>query len=139
MTIDASVWLAARFDHEPDHPASAACIVDALTGAEPIVLPWLALAECVAATARKTGDDVLALETGHQLRALDSVRWITLDEEMVQASAAIAAACRLRAADAVYAAVAERFSATLVTLDRELAERCSGRVRCVGPEGWARR
>ena len=139
VTIDASVWIAARFQLEPDHAASAACVVDALAGRDSIVLPWLAMAECVAAVARKTDDEALALEAGRQLRALDVVRWVALDEANTMEAMAMAAACRLRAADAVNVAVARRFGATLVTLDRELLQRCTGHVHCVTPEAWAQR
>jgi predicted nucleic acid-binding protein len=136
VTIDASVWIAARFQVEPEHDASAACIVEALAGRDDIVLPWLAWVECVAAVARKTGDDALAIEAGQQLRAQDAIRWVPLDEAQAVDATATAAACRLRAADAVYVAVARRFGATLVTLDRELMQRCVGHVQCMTPDTW---
>jgi predicted nucleic acid-binding protein len=134
VTIDASVWVAARFAGEPGHAASAGCLLRALAGPEPVVLPWLAAVECVAAVARKSGSAALAHEAGQQLRALVPVVWVVLDETVAADAAHIAAACRVRAADAVYVAVARRSGATLVTLDGEVRQRCAAMVRCLPPE-----
>ncbi len=135
LVIDASVWVAARFDGESSHEASARCLLAAIAGSEPLILPTLAWVECVAATARKTGSDALAMEVGEHLRA-PPLRWAALDEAEAANAAAIAAACRLRAADAVYVAVARQHRATLVTLDQEVRQRCAEQVRCLSPEAW---
>ena len=80
LTIDASVWVAASFENEPDHAASATCLRDALASREPIVLPLLTWVECVAAVARKTDDETLAHEAGLHLRDLPAVHWSAFDE-----------------------------------------------------------
>ena len=136
VTIDASVWVAARFENEPGHAESTACLLRALGSLEPIVLPWLAWVECVAAVARKTDNEALAREVGLHLHDLVSVRWVALDEPVTAEAAVVAAECRLRAADAVYAAVARLHRATLVTLDAEMRDRCSAQVRCQTPAEW---
>jgi len=138
VTIDASVWVAARFPSEPGHAASSACLHHALGAREPIVLPWLAWVECAAAVARKTGDADLAREAGQRLRGLPAVDWVPLDETAAAAATALAATCGLRAADAIYAAVARQHDAVLVTLDAELRRRGTDMVRCVSPEEWTR-
>lgn len=135
LVIDASVWIAARFGGEPHHDASARCLLAALAGGEPLILPMLAWVECVAATARKTGSDTLATEAGAQLRSLP-LRWVALDEPEAASATDIAATYRLRAADAVYVAVARQHRATLVTLDEEVRQRCAAQVRCLSPEAW---
>lgn len=136
VTIDASVWVAARFHLEPDHFASTACIVEALSGRDEIVLPWLAWVECVAAIARKTDEQALSAEAGQRLRAQDAIRWVPLDEALAADAAAMASTYRLRASDAVYGAVARRYGATVITLDRELPQRCADHASCVTPEAW---
>lgn len=39
-------------------------------------------------------------------------------------------------ADAVYAAVARMRGGALVTLDREVEQRCAGHVPCLLPQAW---
>jgi len=50
---------------------------------------------------------------------------VSLDTEMAQQAADVAARHGLRGSDAVYAAVALRFATTLVTLDQEQRQRVS--------------
>lgn len=47
VSIDASVWVAARFENQPDYSASVACLRSVLASEESIVLPWLAWVETV--------------------------------------------------------------------------------------------
>jgi predicted nucleic acid-binding protein len=136
VVIDASVWIAARFEDEPGHEASTSCLAAALSSREPIVEPWLAWVECVAAVARKTGNEKLATDVGGHLRGNHRIRWDVMDEERASLAAGLAASCRLRAADAMYAAVAARHRAFLVTLDAEMQARCAGHVPCLSPSGW---
>lgn len=136
VTIDASVWVAARFESEPGHSESAACLLEAIGSREPIVMPWLAWVECVAAVARKTHDEVLAHQMGMHLRDLASVRWVPLDETAAASATDVASSCRLRAADAIYAAVAGMHRAPLVTLDAEMRDRCGQQIRCLSPAEW---
>lgn len=136
ITIDASVWVAARFPNEPGYAESSACLLTALAQREPIVMPWIAWVECVAAVARKTGKPALALETGQHLREIPAIRWIPFDEADTADAVNVAAAYRLRAADTLYVAVARGHDATLITLDQEVQRRCSVFVRCQSPGGW---
>lgn len=138
VVIDASVWVAARFETEPGQAESKACLRRALTTSQPIVMPWLALVEVVAAVARKTDSRELAEEAGRRLHELAAVTWSDLDEAAAADATQFASTCRLRAADAVYAAVARRHGATLVTLDQELRHQCAAHVRCQSPREWAR-
>lgn len=137
VTIDASVWVAARFDSEPGHSESTEFLLQAIGARETIVLPLLAIVECVAAVVRKTGNQRLATEAGLHLRGLPAVSWVALDEVTVSVATEVASEYRLRAADAVYAAVARSHGATLVTLDVEMRSRCSAHIRCLSPLEWA--
>ena len=53
------------------------------------------------------------------LRQLPHVVLVPLGDTLATQAADLAAAARLRGSDAVYAAVAQRFGSTLVTLDKE--------------------
>jgi predicted nucleic acid-binding protein len=134
--VDASVWVAAQFRAEPHHAASVDCLSRALLEEEEITLPWLAWVECVAAIARKTSNPPLAKREGSKLVGLTNIRWLGLDEQLAADAADIAATHRLRSADSIYVAVAQRTSATFVTLDAEVHHRCSGVVACVFPAEW---
>jgi predicted nucleic acid-binding protein len=107
-----------------------------MAGGDNIVLPLLAWVECTAAVARKTQSSELARRAGEQLRALRGVRWLALDDDVADVAVNVAAECRLRAADSVYVAAARTTRALLVTLDRELGDRCAGQVPCASPADW---
>jgi predicted nucleic acid-binding protein len=59
----------------------------------------------------------------YEFRRFPHVTWINLDENLAALAAEIAIHHRLRSSDAVYAAVARRVAATLITLDAERLER----------------
>jgi predicted nucleic acid-binding protein len=136
VTVDASVWVAARFAGEPGSAESVACLRTVLATGEAVVQPWLTWVEVVAAITRKTGRAELALEVGRYLRGLDAIRWVDLDAAGAAEASSLAASWQLRAADAVYAAVAGGHRATLVTLDLELQARCGAEVPCQSPGDW---
>jgi predicted nucleic acid-binding protein len=52
---------------------------------------------------------------------------------LARQAADIAAQHRLRGSDAVYAAVAQRFGSTMITLDREQHDRVSDAIRALYP------
>ncbi len=139
VTIDASVWVAARFASEPGHGESTEFLLQALGTRDTIVLPLLAIVECVAAVARKTENSQLATEVGMHLHALPAVSWVALDKDAVATATEVASEYRLRAADAVYAAVARSYGATLVTLDVEMRSRLPAHIRCLSPAEWTAR
>jgi predicted nucleic acid-binding protein len=60
--------------------------------------------------------------------------FIGLDEALAERAVNLAATARLRGADAVYAAVAQRYDTTLVTLDREQLERLPSLVKTARPD-----
>jgi predicted nucleic acid-binding protein len=64
-----------------------------------------------------------AVAISREVQSLPNHRWVLLDFELANEAAEIGANHRLRGADAVYAAVARRHKATLVTLDRQQLER----------------
>ena len=53
------------------------------------------------------------------VRELPHLSFVRLDESLAELTVNVAARHRLRGSDSVYVAVARRYGATLVTLDRE--------------------
>lgn len=132
-TIDASVFLNAFNPYETGHEDSQRLLALLQEKAIPIIVPTLLLPEAAAAITRGRGDADLARQFTDALHRLPHVVWVPLDDTHARQSADIAARCRLRGSDAVYAAVALRFGSTLVTLDQEQRERAAEVVATRSP------
>jgi predicted nucleic acid-binding protein len=89
-----------------------------------------------AAVARRTGDAGHARNVAASLLTLPGLIVHELDLDATAIAAGLASDLRLRAADAVYAATALATGSPLVTLDRELADRCAGVVSVCTPAEW---
>jgi predicted nucleic acid-binding protein len=122
-TVDASVFLNAFNPYEAGHEASHRFLAGLQEQAVPIIMPLLLLPEVAAAISRGREDEALAREFATALTHLPHLVWVPLDSTLARQAAEVAARYRLRGSDAVYAAVALRFGATLITLDREQLER----------------
>lgn len=123
VTVDASVFVNAFIPTEEGSDRSLDFIVKLRNESIPIIQPTLFLPEVIASVARKKGDAELALKLAQELRNFSSLTLVTLDEKLADFASEVAANNRLRASDAVYAAVALRFGTELITLDREQLER----------------
>lgn len=139
LTLDANVQVAAYLLNEPHRIPSRRFLDFALLQDVPFFCPVLILPECAAAVARATGSASEAATVLDNVRCLPTMRLIALDEPLAIRAAEIAAACRLRGADAVYVAVAERFSTTLITWDTEMLERAPAVVPTLSPADWLAR
>jgi predicted nucleic acid-binding protein len=133
-TVDASVFLNALARSEAGHAASERLLAHLEAEAAPIVAPTLLITEIAAAIGRGQQDPVFALETAQDVSRLKHLTLISLDSRLAEEAASIAATQRLRGSDAVYAAVALRFNATLVTRDREQRERLGAVLDARYPE-----
>jgi predicted nucleic acid-binding protein len=133
LTLDASVFVAAARRSEPGHAASRD-LLSALRGAEiPLIEPALLPVEVASALARADGDPALARAYAEALLSLPLLTLLPLDERLARRALAIAAARRLRGADAVYVAAAAQYGARLVTLDEEQLRRASTDVAACPP------
>lgn len=128
-TIDASVFGNGVFPDEPGHETSKALLSQVQVQEAPIVVPALILVEVAALIARRLDDSDLARRFYRNLVALPNMTLIGMTRKLAESAADLAARHRLRGADAVYVAVALRYGATLITLDREQRERTEGVVR----------
>ena len=117
FTVDASVFLNAFNPYEAGHEFSRAVLRRFPAEGTPMVEPTLLLPEVASAVRRGRGDPALAVEFARKLAALPQLVLIPLDEGLANQAAAVAANHGLRGSDAVYAAVALRFGASVVTLD----------------------
>jgi predicted nucleic acid-binding protein len=140
-TVDASVFMNAFNRYEPGYQNSHSFLARLQKQATPIIVPTLLLPEVAAAVSRGRQDEVLAREFAAALERLPHLVWVSLDRTLARQATNVAAQYRLRGSDAVYAAVALRFGATLVTLDREQRERVArvltARTPVEAMDGWA--
>jgi len=134
FTVDASVHLNALHPSEAGSQVSLACLEQLVAQRITILSPTLLLVEIAATTARSLGDAGIALQMASALRDLPGQLWIPLDDELAGKAARLGAEARLRGANAVYAAVAQRFGTTLVTRDRQQLERLADIVPVMTPE-----
>ena len=133
-TIDASVFVNAFNPYEHGHAASLRLLTDIQERGDPVIVPGLVIAEIAAAVARASDDHAGALEYADATAALPHVTLVTLTPATARQAAELAATYRLRAADAIYLAVAHRYGTTLVSRDREQRTRGSAVVPCRTPE-----
>lgn len=123
FTVDASVFLNAFNPQERGQPQSHALLARLQADAIPIVVPTLLLPEVAGAVSRGRQDAALARSFARAISRLPHVVLVGLDLILARRALEIAAEHRLRGSDAVYAAVAQQFGSTLVTLDREQQRR----------------
>lgn len=130
--IDASVLVNATEPHEVDHTASRQLLGTLRARRLPLILPALAIVE-VAGTISRLRDLGRAARLSVLLTRLPNVRFVNLDSAFAQQCGGLAAAHRLRGADAVYAAVAQAYGTTLISRDREQLTRLAGVVTVLHP------
>jgi predicted nucleic acid-binding protein len=132
--VDASVFVNAFNPHEDGHAASLAVIAAIQERGDPVIVPTLLITEIAAAVARSTDDSAGASDYANAAAALPHLTLVPLTAAVARQAAELAAEHRLRAADAVYVAVARRYGATVVTRDAEQRTRGAAVVPCVTPE-----
>lgn len=126
-TIDTSVWVNATEPTEAGHADSYRLLSTLRARAVPIIVSSLVLVE-IAGTLSRIRTTARGLRLVGIVQRLRAVTFIPLDNGFTQRAFTIAAHHRLRGADAVYAAVAQQHSTTLVSLDREHLTRLVGVV-----------
>lgn len=131
-TIDTSVWVNAVEAHEPDHTTSRQLLRQIRNRQISVVVPSLVAVE-VAGTISRLRDPTSGRRRAAILLRLRRVTFVPLDDTLTRRAVALAAAHRLRGADAVYAAVAQQFSTTLVSRDKEHLTRLAGIVPVLHP------
>lgn len=133
-TIDASVFLNGSDARESGSAVSFEFLRRAGILRAAIIEPTLVLPEVAASAARSRGDVRQAIELVDAIRRSVNIRFIPLDNMLADFAVSVATRSRLRGSDAVYGAVAQRYSAMLVTLDREQRQRLDGFVVVHTPE-----
>ncbi len=106
----------------------------AITRGELLAAPALLLAEVAGAVSRRTGRPELAARAIDLLEQLPNSRLVTVDPQLARLAARLAGQLGLRGGDALYVALAQQLGFTLVTWDREQAERGSSATSVFAPQ-----
>jgi len=133
--VDASVCVAIFNEDDLGHLDAAAWFVAASLDEEPIVAPAILLAEVGGALARAMMDDSTPMEVVTLLRSGRLLELFVVDERLAARAATIAAAFRIRGADAIYVALADQLGIPLITSDRQQLERGGRLVTARAPGG----
>lgn len=119
VTIDTSVWINAFRFSEVGSRESFLFLGKVKQNQEMIFSPTLLLPEIAAVLVRADEKKESIQNVIEKLRALPNQIFIPLEEATTQVAVDLAQTCKLRGADAVFAAVSFRFGSTLITRDRE--------------------
>jgi len=131
--IDASVLVADIRPREPHHQEARAFLKRVAAEGWPVYLPIIVLAEIAAAVSRGTGEPTLARRLVDVVQRIPHFELVSLDEELGQLAAALAADYQIRGCDAVYVALAWKRGAKLITLDHQQRERVPPKVTARSP------
>jgi len=121
--LDASVLVAAISPHEIHH-AAARRLYESYSETLAFVVPSLFRLEVLSALARR-GEPGELLDTVEVLVSGPRFHTVTIDETLIALAMRVARTGRLRAYDAVYAALALDRKASLFTLDSDVRSRIS--------------
>lgn len=117
--IDANIFARDADPTDPDHP-TCRTFLEALDQRQiPIIVPNLVLAEVAAAVSRTRRDPIRARIITDSIATFAHIQLVPLDDQLAREASELAADRALRGADAVYVAVARRYSCILISLDRE--------------------
>ena len=129
--LDASVAVSAVRPSEASHGRSRACVARVLSGADTIVVPAIFDVEVTSALVRSGAS--ASASRGYVESDLAARQVVTIGPRAARSMSEIAAATRLRAADAAYVWVAMRRGIPLVTLDLEIGQKAAGFCRVQVP------
>jgi predicted nucleic acid-binding protein len=124
--VDASVWISRFITTDVNHTQSYLWFRWITDQSELVVEPTLVLAEVAGAVARRTGLSELGMGAVILLQNVPGVSLVSVDADLAQFSADVAARLRLRGADAIYVALAQRLGVPLITWDIEQRDRGRG-------------
>ncbi len=133
VAVDASAWVSRILASDDNHEAASAWLDKHIADGGSLVAPELLVVEVAAAIGRQTGRAAMARQFAHRLYDLPIMSLVPTDTTLLKQSADMAASLRLRAGDAIYAAVAAQLDVPLVAFDKELLVRTEGVITTMRP------
>ncbi len=134
LTLDASVWIAACRPSEPGYQLSLDLMALIRTKDISLIEPAHLPIEVASALCRTGSNPGVSREYGLSLLELPQITVLPIDDRLIRRAVTLATDCKLRAADALYVAVAVCWGTHLVTLDHEQLKRVPPLVPTLTPE-----
>lgn len=134
IVVDASVWVSRLVPGDLHHGPSCLWLGHAVRHGDPLISPAILLAEIAGAVSRGTGEAALGERAVRDVLRIPGVRLVSIDRQLGQEAARLAARLRLRGADAVYVATASLMRVPLVTWDMEQRTRAGVLIAVRTPE-----
>jgi len=133
LVIDASVYVSRLHQHETHHVESVHLLDAVAVRGATVLCPEILVPEVAAAIARGLDNTEFAYRAAAHLRTLPGHRFIAVDRALSGLAGRLAAEYRLRGCDAIYAALAQREGARLITWDEQQRERAAAVVETLTP------
>ncbi len=128
LTLDSSIIVAALREQEENHLPCRELLHLVAQGKYRALEPYTVLIEVVAAIARRTSNKQLAGQIGEQLQKIEFIHFFDLIKTRAQKVLTIAQQTALRGMDAIVVQIAVEYGTTLVTLDKEMAQKAQSVV-----------
>ncbi len=132
ILTDANLWVSLHDTADALHPESLLFFQRIMQDSTPLQAPALLLVEVSCALSRKSRNEQVGRAFAAKMRTLPQLSLIPLDAPFIAEAIECGTKLFLRAADAFYAAAAERTGSQLVTWDAELIQRANG----ITPTDW---
>ncbi|MEP6774743.1 MAG: PIN domain-containing protein, partial [Chloroflexota bacterium] len=132
VVLDAAVWVSAAIPQEQQHTSSRQWIDQYLAASGVLVISEWFIVEVAAAIGRRVSP-LHGQRAYMRVYSLSQITIVPMSRQLMQDSAATAAALRLRAVDAVYVALAQQLGLPVVSWDGEIAQRGGPRVLVFDP------
>lgn len=132
ITVDACVWVALLDRSDILHKDSVKFWRGMASSQTVIYAPVFLLTEVGCAVARRTQSAVRGHEVVALMREIPTLKLIECDSRLLNMAISLGTQHFLRAADALYLAVAKQTNTRLITWDKELISR----AEAVSPESW---
>jgi len=127
LVVDANVWVAAMDTTDRFHEESVAFLRTISRSGLALHAPAILVLEIACTLARRFGDAAVGRDVADSLAKNRTMKLEPLTDALLSRALHLGVTCRLRAADALYAATAAMHGEdTLVTWDAELIDRAGG-------------
>lgn len=131
--LDASVIINSQIQTEPHHPYSKRLLEIIEQKDLTLLMPEIVIPEIAAGLARAYVREETILRFLVSLRNISNFIFIAVDSQLSNSAAKMAALHKLKGADSIYLALAEKYILPLVTLDREQKERSPQKIEVLKP------
>ncbi len=128
VVVDASVITSVYVPSDAYHVASRAWLRQYVLGGNRLIAPALLAVEVAASVARRTNNSARGQRALQGLLQFSALRLVTVSRDVHLHAAMLASTLRLRGADSIYVAVADRLRVPLVSWDGEHLERATSRI-----------